>query len=66
LLDALMLGAVDEGQGAVRAGAGAGAGSVGGGGGVVGEDFALVGGELVACKVGFRAFLGAFDIQTDL
>jgi hypothetical protein len=42
LADALVLGAIDEGERAVRAGA------VGARAGVVGEDFALGGGELVA------------------
>jgi hypothetical protein len=61
LLDALVLGAVGVGEGAVRAGA------VGSGGGVVGEDFALVAGELVACGGSvFRSFLGYFQIKIGL
>jgi hypothetical protein len=60
LLDALVLGAVYEGERAVRAGA------VGAGGGVVGEDFALVGGELVAYEVIFWCVLGYFEIQISL
>jgi hypothetical protein len=40
-------------------------GAVGTCGGVVGEDFALGGGELVACGMGL-VFLGHFEIQIGL
>jgi hypothetical protein len=56
LLDALVLGAVEEAERALCAGA------IGTGGGVVGEELALGAGELVAYRARFWSYLGCFEI----